>query len=154
MNAELEIALESYLTTALQSSFPGVLFRAATKRADLPPDKQLVIAVAREVQRMPVQGQLHKGMVAMMITTPVIDGLTVAMHAAVVKAVQWWMQPRVDATHESSDVAAAQAALDAAVVAALDGRHCRSTRVEGPREQHTQEEWVTSLETLLLITED
>jgi hypothetical protein len=154
MNAEMETALEGYLTTALQGAFAGVLFRAATKRADLPPDKQLAIAVVKEVQRLPVAGELFKGMVSLTVTTPVIAGMTVAMHSNLVKAVRWWAEPRVDATHNQAAVNAAKAALDAAVVAGLDGRHCRSTRVEGPREQHTNEEWVTVMDAMLLITVD
>jgi hypothetical protein len=153
MNAEIEAALESYLTTALEAGFPEVFFRAGTKRADLPANKQVAVAVVKEVPRMPVAGQLFKGMLSLVITTPVIEGMTVAEHSELVRAVRWWLQPRVDSTHDAEAVDAALEALDAAMVEKTQ-MHCRSTRVEGPRDQHTSEEWVTTTETMLLLTED
>lgn len=152
MNAEIEEALESYLTSQLEDSFPDAHICAATKRAELPGDKQLVKAVARNVSRYPTMGKLFKAELSLIIITPVVADLDVAAHKDLVAAVMWAVDPVEDDDHDAASVILAENGLTNAIEAELDGYTSASGRMEGPMEQHTEGEWVTVIEGVRLVS--
>lgn len=153
MNADIEIGIETYLSDNLSAGFPAALIHAATKRAELSRDAQSIVIVVREVKRYDCTGELYRAELALVVTTPVIAGTTVQQHRDLVKAAQWAMHPRVTDDQDQAAVDAAKAALSAAIADEMDGYVSPSGRMTGPREQHTDEDWVTTLEGFRLITE-
>jgi hypothetical protein len=153
MNAEIEYALKSYLTTQL-AAVTGISIHAATSRDVQPKDRRTVMIAVRDCPRLPTQSELYNAVLTVVITTPVIKDATVAQHSALVKAARWALKPVEDDDHNAAAVTAAKAALDAAVQVQLPRLHGRSTWLEGPRELHTAEDWQTVNECTLLLTED
>lgn len=152
MNAEVEQALETYLTAQLAAITP-LAVHAGTKRADLPQDRRTLVIAVRDCQRIPTQAPLYNAIGTLAMSTPVIKTMAVAMHMEMVKAARWAVKPVVDDDHDQAAVDAAKAALDAAVLAAT-GMHCRSTWLEGPKEAHTAQDWQTLSDVSLLLTTD
>lgn len=158
MNGEIESAIKSYLAaylTALGEDFASVSCHAGTSRDTLPGDRQTVVAAVRNNPRLPVRKLLYQSELTCVITTPVIEGMLEADHNALVNVVLWALQPRLDDDHDATAVAAAQAALDAAMVdATIQALHCPSTWAEGPQSAHTEKDWQTLISVKLLVTEN
>ena len=151
MTTQIETALAAYIAEQL-ASFTAIAVRAKTSREEIPGERQLVVAVCNDAARRAVREQLFRPQVSAVVRTPVIEGLDVEDHASLVAAVRWALQPRVDAEHDAGDVSAARAALDAAFVADT-GLHCLSSRAEGPRDAHAEDEWATQCDALICLTE-
>lgn len=151
-NAEFEEALETYLTAQL-AALSNVTVLAGTKRATLPKERRTVLIACRDAGRIATQEPLYNPAVTLLMSTPVIKGMTVPMHSEMVKAVRWAVKPEVDDDHDQDAVDAAWAALDAAVFAKTK-MHCRSGWLEGPKEGHDEQEWKTLSEMTWCVTKD
>lgn len=130
MNTDLEAALVAYLTTALAGLSPAPVVRPAATNEILPTAAQLITAAVHDPVR--VVGPLYDVLSQITVETPVVAGLTVAMHGNAVNAVEACFRENPFDTR-----------LTAALSAQGWGNNGNWT--DAPRDLHSPQAWKTTV---------
>ena len=157
MNADIEAAIVAYLRVQLApmlASFtPAAVIHGRNERAEKAIDRIFSIVAC---ERLPNDVQnLWTAHLAVFVDTPFIritdDGgapvnlsFTHEQHSLIVRAMQWAMEPAVDAQHDAAAVTAAQLAQRAAF--APQGWVLAGVVSTESHESHTKTDWLTVLE--------
>lgn len=95
MNADIEASLADALTVALVDLEVAPVVRAATSKEPLPTGNQVITA---KIDDCPHDaGPYYYALGGVTVKTPVIEGMTVAIHSAAVRAVQTALLAPLDA---------------------------------------------------------